>query len=235
MTNEELVEKYYSGDESAKEELYLQNRALIRSIVYETAARMHVPSFDILEDLQSEGSLAFLEVLEKRQYDPAVAKFTTYVYPFIAGAIRVFIMNNRYPTTEPNTENRIVSVSPVSEITYTDEDGNVCDLLDRLDLPSCFPSPEKDTFLNIEITILFGLFHKLSEAHQYIVGHFFGVFGMEKQPLKEIALHEMLTVNGTSKAKKQALEILRTQCEESMIARYRQARKAFRAAERTGM
>lgn len=73
MTNEELVRRYYGGDERALEELYRRNLGLIRRIARETAREFNCLHMDrerpgelsgytktILEDLCGEGALEFL-------------------------------------------------------------------------------------------------------------------------------------------------------------------------------
>ena len=77
MTNEELVRRYYGGDERALEELYRRNLGLIRRIARETAREFNCLHMDrerpgelsgytktILEDLCGEGALEFLTMAE---------------------------------------------------------------------------------------------------------------------------------------------------------------------------
>lgn len=45
MTNEELVRRYYGGDERALEELYRRNLGLIRRIARETARRVQLSAY----------------------------------------------------------------------------------------------------------------------------------------------------------------------------------------------
>ena len=46
MTNEELVRRYYGGDERALEELYRRNLGLIRRIARETAREFNCLHMD---------------------------------------------------------------------------------------------------------------------------------------------------------------------------------------------
>ena len=48
MTNEELVRRYYGGDERALEELYRRNLGLIRRIARETAREFNCLHMDCL-------------------------------------------------------------------------------------------------------------------------------------------------------------------------------------------
>ena len=85
MTNEELVRRYYGGDERALEELYRRNLGLIRRIARETAREFNCLHMDrerpgelsgytktILEDLCGEGALEFLTRVQSREYDETV-------------------------------------------------------------------------------------------------------------------------------------------------------------------
>ena len=98
MTNEELVRRYYGGDERALEELYRRNLGLIRRIARETAREFNCLHMDrerpgelsgytktILEDLCGEGALEFLTRVQSREYDESCAVLATYLYPHLKG------------------------------------------------------------------------------------------------------------------------------------------------------
>lgn len=98
MTNEELVRRYYGGDERALEELYRRNLGLIRRIARETAREFNCLHMDrerpgelsgytktILEDLCGEGALEFLTRVQSREYDESRAALATYLYPHLKG------------------------------------------------------------------------------------------------------------------------------------------------------
>ena len=51
-------------------------------------------------------------------------------------------------------------------------------------------------------------FNKLPEKDKYILGHSMGVFGYEKKTLDEIALVEMMTIDGVIKARKSIIKKL---------------------------
>ena len=105
MTNEELVELYYAGEETR---LQLYNK--IRNLIAHTARRIAASYYcmqytdrhgtrttytkQILEDLRDEGMMEFFRVLDLRQYDPSKAKFSTYIVPFLEGAMRRWIESN---------------------------------------------------------------------------------------------------------------------------------------------
>ena len=167
MTNEELIARVYGGDESAVEQLYLLNRALIRSIVFTVATRNHVLTHGLLDDLEQEGALAFLQVIRGGKYDPALALFSTYVCPFIAGAVQAYINANRSVIRASDGET--VAVCSLSELTQTDEDGNTCDPFDLLILDNVPPTADR-ALMNIELDVLRAQFARLTDKEQSILG-----------------------------------------------------------------
>ena len=91
MTNEELLRRYYDGDEAALEKLYHKNRGLIRGIAKEAAADFNCLTADerhlsgltsyaktVLDDLCGEGALEFLIRIQSRDYDGSRTALTTY-------------------------------------------------------------------------------------------------------------------------------------------------------------
>ena len=107
MTNEELMRRYYAGDDSVLTMLYNKNTGLIRSIAKETAAmygcivmddkhptRYSVYTKNILSDLCSEGALEFISRLQRREYDESAATLTTYLYPHLQGRMRRWLEQN---------------------------------------------------------------------------------------------------------------------------------------------
>ena len=107
MTNEELVRRYYGGDERALEELYRRNLGLIRRIARETAREFNCLHMDrerpgelsgytktILEDLCGEGALELLMRIQSREYDESRAVLTTYLYPHLKGRMTRWLEQN---------------------------------------------------------------------------------------------------------------------------------------------
>lgn len=89
MTNEEMIQKYYGGDDSMLEKLYNENIGFIHSIAKEAAVAFNcfhkkenrpqeltVYTKEILSDLDSEGTLAFFDCIQSRKYDVTKAKLT---------------------------------------------------------------------------------------------------------------------------------------------------------------
>ena len=105
ITNEELIARYYAGEDT-RLELYNRCRKMIAQIARRVAMSFYCMQFkdktgtrtaytkQILEELRDEGMLEFFRVLDLRQYDPAKAKFSTYIVPFLEGAMRRWMEAN---------------------------------------------------------------------------------------------------------------------------------------------
>ena len=107
MTNEELLRRYYDGDEAALEKLYHKNLGLIRGIAKEAAAdfnclmveehhpnRFSAYTKTVLDDLCSEGVLEFLTRIQSKEYDESRAALTTYLYPHLKGRMTRWLEQN---------------------------------------------------------------------------------------------------------------------------------------------
>ena len=86
-----------------------------------------------------------------------------------------------------------------------DEDPLAWLLLDQHTL-----TPEQAVYRQVCTEELEQLFHTLSAKDRAILGHTYGVFGYEKLSADELGLREMLSPDGVTKAKKAALERLRS-------------------------
>ena len=96
------------------------------------------------------------------------------------------------------------SISALSD-TDTDDDPLAWLLLDQHSL-----TPEQAVYRQICTEELEQLFHTLSAKDRAILGHTYGVFGYEKLSADELGLREMLSPDGVAKARKAALEHLRS-------------------------
>lgn len=106
FTNEELLEQYLSGDESAFEKLYLQIKDYIRDIAITVTKNFGSYKLDkdsgkisnytelTIEELQSIGTTELFYQLQHGNYDPEKAKLTTYITPFIKSAMYDFMSQN---------------------------------------------------------------------------------------------------------------------------------------------
>ena len=189
MTNEELVQKYYHGDADALEQLCEQISEMIHSLAYRTARQFEGSD---TEELYNVGMLKLMELLNRRSYDPSRAKLSTYIYPHIQGAMRRWLEQNTCP----------IFLDQLTE--------------DGFDFSSGV-SLEYTIYRKLLIELAEQQFRKLSTRDQYILGSYYGVFGLEEKSLDELSFEEMLTIEGTRKAKEAALLRLQELCENSEI------------------
>lgn len=246
MSNEELVQLYYQGNQDALSQLCQKNEKLILSLAHKTAGNFnyHDP-----EELCSVGMLAFIELLNSRSYDPEKGKLSTYIFPHIQGEMHRFLEKNtgsialtKYQMELIRKAQRLYHKANLAAEAVATELGistyraeqlinhNTHDIsLEQLyeeEKEHPFSAPMEYTVLrNIQLELLEGLFRKLPAKDQYILGSFLGVYGYEQKSAEELAFEEMLTPDGIYKAKEAALERLRKICMDSPILLWRQAYK----------
>ena len=197
MTNEKLIRKYYAEhDEDALAQLYEQNMDLLWSIARKSAKAFGCDGSDVLDDLVSEGILAFFEVIYKGSYDEAKGKLTTYVYPFIKGAMYRWLEKNAGPVDLSYEELEEANAMPTAD--------NYLHAGAILSLKSPADSVEYQVMTKIGLEHLPNILNKLSSRDRYLLGHYFGAFGYEKQKVAEIAFELEMTVDGVYKAVKAA-------------------------------
>ena len=99
MTNEELLEQIANGDEAALTKLCLMNTGLVKDRARLIARQYHCLrqtkygglsdyAKETLSELESVGKLALVECVRAGGYDAEKGRFTTYVTPFLDGAMR---------------------------------------------------------------------------------------------------------------------------------------------------
>ena len=99
MTNEELLERIVNGDEAALTKLCLMNTGLVKDRARLIARQYHCLrqtkygglsdyAKETLSELESVGKLALVEGVRAGGYDAEKGRFTTYVTPFLDGAMR---------------------------------------------------------------------------------------------------------------------------------------------------
>lgn len=99
MTNEELLERIANGEEAALTKLCLMNTGLVKDRARLIARQYHCLrqtkygglsdyAKETLSDLESVGKLALVECVRAGNYDAEKGRFTTYVTPFLDGAMR---------------------------------------------------------------------------------------------------------------------------------------------------
>lgn len=101
MSNEELMLRLKGGDETALEML-CENQALMHDIAKKAAfshncyilSNRGLPTpytLEVLSDLERVGMTSFIECVRGGGYEPNRGKLTTYVYPFVEGAMRRYL------------------------------------------------------------------------------------------------------------------------------------------------
>lgn len=197
MTNEELLRKYYAEhDEDALAQLYEQNMDLLWSIARKSAKAFGCAESEVLDDLVSEGILAFSEVIYKGGYDETKGKLTTYVYPFIKGAMYRWLEKNAGPAALSYEDLEEANAMPTAD--------NYLHAGDILSLRSPADSVEYQVMTKIGLEHLPDILSRLSSKDRYLLGHYFGVFGYEKKKVADIAFELEMTVDGVYKAVKAA-------------------------------
>ena len=99
MTNEELLVRISNGDETALTKLCLMNTGLVKDRARLIARQYHCLrqnqygglsdyAKEMLSELESVGKLALVECVRTGGYDVGKGRFTTYVTPFLDGAMR---------------------------------------------------------------------------------------------------------------------------------------------------
>ena len=99
MTNEELLERIANGEEAALAKLCLMNTGLVKDRARLIARQYHCLrqtkygglsdyAKETLSELESVGKLALVECVRAGGYDAEKGRFTTYVTPFLDGAMR---------------------------------------------------------------------------------------------------------------------------------------------------
>ena len=188
MSNEELMRQFAGGDVSAFGELCEQNMALVSSRVRLIAGEYGCEGQkETLSELESEGMLAFAKCVSGGRYDESQGKLTTYVVPFIDGAIR------RYAKKELR----------LAGMTADDEDAE--QLSERKDDAV---SVEEAVRRKMETEEMRRYFDSLPKRDRDILGKCFGVFGYRKEPLKDIAMYHMVGEDAVEKAKRRAQDKL---------------------------
>ncbi len=245
MTNEELVQQYYHGSDNAIEQLYLKNKNLIRVIAVRSAEAFN---YSDIEELCSVGTVAFLELLSSRAYDPEKGKLSTYLYPQLQGTMFRYLEKNT--GNIPLSKHQMAMIRKAQQLHY-ELNKAVDAVAAELNIPPAraallisynthaisfdelyeeergcpfTESVEHTVLKSIQIELLEEQFRKLPAKDQYILGSCLGVFGYEQKSVEDLAFEEMLTLDGVYKAKEAALERLRKLCWNSAIPLWRQAR-----------
>lgn len=225
MTNEELLRQYRAGDATAFDTLYQQNIGLIQRLAVQCAGdfgyrrqggRPSAFMDELIDELCAEGGQAFCVCVTGGGHDEAKGKLTTYLVPFLKGAMY------RWLEKLTDCQTNIVSIydlipddgksDPFSYISERQQTASASDIV----------------YLKVSLELLQDLFDQLSDKGKSILGHSFGVFGYEHLTLDDLALQELLTIDGVVKARKTALRHLQEIYPESGLELWRLVHRLIR-------
>ena len=225
------------------EQLYRRHKNLIHSVAVNAAVAFNYPD---VEELCSVGTLAFLELLHSRNYDPKKGSFSTYLYPQLQGAMFRYLEKNTGSIPLSKHQMNLVrkaqrlyheanlavdavaeelGISPARAAQLINLNTHSISFEELYEEEQALPfteSVEHTVLKKIQIELLEEEFRKLSTKDQHILGSFFGVFGHEQKSVADLAFEEMLTPDGIYKAKEAALLRLQKRCMDSTIPLWRQ-------------
>ena len=210
------------------ESIYLQNKEMVEACADKLCRRFHCEQ--LREDLVSVGALAVLTYADR--YNPNVeATLSTFLYPYIIGAMKRELENSLYPVSLSKREFEALRVQGYLSFSSLDEqhDDNgepVVQIKDaRMDV-------EQIVLHQIYLEVLEKKFDNQSFKEREILGGFFGAFGYEQRTLAELGEQFDLTENAAAKAKDKALKRLTYACFNGEIGIWLSARKAIREAQK---
>lgn len=252
MTNEELVRRYYGGDERALEELYRRNLGLIRRIARETAREFNCLHMDrerpgelsgytktILEDLCGEGALEFLTRVQSREYDESRAVLATYLYPHLKGRMTRWL--EQHIGNLSLSKHEMDAVRQAQRL-YHSGQFSIEEIAEKMDvlLEQAVKHIRYNThFVGVNdlipgsydgdpFELLQELFDALPKKDRDILGKFYGVFGFEKTSLKEIGMYHMMKESAVEKAKERAVTKLKKAYPGSRLQIWRNVHRMIR-------
>ena len=246
MTNEELVRRYYGGDERALEELYRRNLGLIRRIARETAREFNCLHMDrerpgelsgytktILEDLCGEGALEFLTRVQSREYDESRAVLATYLYPHLKGRMTRWL--EQHIGNLSLSKHEMDAVRQAQRL-YHSGQFSIEEIAEKMDvlLEQAVKHIRYNThfvgvmYRKVCIELLQELFDALPKKDRDILGKFYGVFGFEKTSLKEIGMYHMMKESAVEKAKERAVTKLKKAYPGSRLQIWRNVHRMIR-------
>ena len=264
MTNEELIEQYRRdpNDIETMHQLYQQSRKLILKLATESARSFHCLFYrdngkdytaytdSIIDELVSEGTVALIEAIQSDRYTPDAGKFSTYVYPYIKGAMHRWLENNIGAVAVSKHEMQKVRQAqqmyhegiPINEIIQSMKltEAQLSQLLNynthALSLDQLIEedfsseggeqphySMEYGVMLKIWLSLLPEVFGKLKKKDKHLLRHLYGVYGYEKKSPDTLALELELTTTGVYKARDTALKHLQKLYRESDLYIWRRA------------
>lgn len=210
------------------ESIYLQNKEMVEACADKLCRQFHCEQ--LREDLISAGTLAVLTYADR--YRPnGEATLSTFLYPYIIGAMKRELENSLYPVSLSKREFEALRMQGYLSFLsldeqYDDKGEPVVQIRDtRVDV-------EQIVLRQIYLEIMEQEFNKLSFREREILGGFFGAFGYEQRTLADLGEQFDLTENAAAKAKDKALKKLTEACFNGEIGVWLSAQKAVREAQR---
>lgn len=96
MSNEELMERFYDGDDTALDKLYSHNVPYIHSLVKEILHKyeQYISAADDRKELFQVASFEFVERIKKKEYDAEKGTLLTYITPYLKASMLEYIGQN---------------------------------------------------------------------------------------------------------------------------------------------
>lgn len=210
------------------ESIYLQNKEMVEACADKLCRQFHCEQ--LREDLVSAGTLAVLIYADR--YNPdSEATLSTFLYPYIVGAMKRELENSLYPVSLSKREFEALRVQGYLSFSSLDEqhDDNGKSVVQIRDARA---DVEQIVLHQIYLEVLEKEFDKLSFKEREILGGFFGVFGYEQRTLTDLGEQFDLTENAAAKAKDKALKKLTDACFNGEIGIWLSARKSIRKAQK---
>ena len=210
------------------EYIYLQNKEMVEACADNLCRQFHCEQ--LREDLISEGTLAVLTYADR--YNPgSEATLSTFLYPYIIGAMKRELENSLYPISLSKREFEALRVQGYLSFLSLDEQyGDNGEPV--VQIKDAREDVEQIVLRQIYLEIMEQEFNKLSFREREMLGGFFGVFGYEQRTLADLGEQFDLTENAAAKAKDKAQKKLTDACFSGEIGIWLSARKAIRETQR---
>lgn len=184
---EELIEKMFNNDKSARDKLIEHNLRLVAHIV-----KKYDNKKEDVDDLISIGTIGLIKGIDSFSNKKNV-KLTTYCAKCIENEILMF-----YRTNKHNSKN-----ISLNESVGFDKEGNEITLLDILKTPN--PDYALDIHKENNIKLLDKYFNVLTTREKQIIMERYGLNNNKKKTQKEIAKNYKISRSYVSRIEKRAL------------------------------
>ncbi len=220
-------------------ELCEKNRGLIHSLALKTARAFNcLGRGGYTEEALSAFVTPFIEVAMRRHLESSLG--TLSLDPRSMALVRKV---KRLRNTDGLSDAAIAEVLNISEaevrkaIAYSTHFQSIYDLTpdddsdvyDYITDSESSPSTEEIVSQSIRTECLKELFGGLTKREQDIIGKTFGVFGYEKQPLRDIAMYHMTREDAVEKAKARALKKMKDAYPESRMKLWHDVREKMKS------